>query len=313
MKILMFGRGTIAALYGWAFEKAGHQVEFYVRPGRAAQFGPEVDLEIRDGRRGGATVAERWPITMTEEFSTGHDYDLVLLSVNPDQLAGAVELLAPRVGGATVLVFGNVWEDPARVVSALPADQVVWGFPGGGGGFTGPRLTGGVVKSVFLGFCDGSNRGARYQAVRGLFRESGFSVVKAADFRNWLWSHYIFDAGLLAKVLSVGGLAGFVGSRAAIGESVLLVREMIPLLEARGGTPRLGAQLLSRVPVGVLSLVLQKVLRGDGMAAFLFEQLERTGQLDRHLAGIYARDVLAEARRLGVRLPRLEALEPAFA
>ncbi|HUQ61164.1 ketopantoate reductase family protein [Lentzea sp.] len=313
MKILMFGRGTIAALYGWAFEKAGHEVDFYVRPGRAAQFGPEISLEIRDGRKKGAAVAERWPVTLREELDAGHDYDLILLSVNPGQLDAAVEFLGTRVGGATVLMFGNMFEDPAAVVSALPADQVVWGFPGGGGGFTGSRLAGGVMKAVFLGFCDSSNRGARYRAVRGLFQDAGFSVTQAPDFRSWLWFHYILDAGLLAKVLSAGGLAGFLGSRAAIGESVLLVREMVPLLEAKGGTPRIGAKLMSRVPVGLLSFVLQKALGGDNMAAFLFEQLERTGQMSRELAGLYARDVLAEARRLGVRLPRLEALEPAFA
>jgi len=33
-------------LYGWALEKAGHDVEFYVRPGRVAQYGPTVKLEI---------------------------------------------------------------------------------------------------------------------------------------------------------------------------------------------------------------------------------------------------------------------------
>ncbi|MFD5830708.1 ketopantoate reductase family protein [Lentzea sp. NPDC060358] len=313
MRILLFGRGTIAALYGWAFAKAGHQVDFYVRPGRAAQFGPEIDLEIRDGRRRGATVAERWPVTLRESLSGDDEYDLVLLSVNPDQLEGAVEFLSTRIGDATVLMFGNTFQDPAAVVAALPADQVVWGFPGGGGGFTGSRLTGGVVKTVFLGFCDGSNRGARYQAVRRLFRETGFSVVQAPDFRSWLWFHFILDAGLLAKVLQVGGLAGYTSSRAAVAESVLLVREMIPLLEAKGGTPRIGATLTTRVPVGVTAFVLQKVLGGNNLAAFFLEQLERTGHLDRHLAGSYARDVLAEARRLGIRLPRLEALEPAFA
>ena len=32
IKILMFGRGVIATVYGWALEQAGHDVEFYVRP-----------------------------------------------------------------------------------------------------------------------------------------------------------------------------------------------------------------------------------------------------------------------------------------
>jgi ketopantoate reductase len=38
MKILMFGQGVISVLYGWALEKAGHTVEFYVRPDRPVQY-----------------------------------------------------------------------------------------------------------------------------------------------------------------------------------------------------------------------------------------------------------------------------------
>ncbi|MFD4640160.1 ketopantoate reductase family protein [Lentzea sp. NPDC058436] len=311
MRILMFGRGTIATLYGWAFERAGHQVEFYVRPGRAAQLPPEIDLRIRDGRARGAEVAERWPVTMREDLDG--TYDLIVLSVNHDQLDGAVEVLRGHVGDATVLMFGNVWEDPAAVVSALPADQIVWGFPGGGGGFVGSALHGGMVKNVFLGFCDDSNRGERYRAVHGLFERAGFSVSQSEDFRGWLWLHFIMDAGLLAQGLAVGGQPGLVRSSRAARDAVLLMREMIPLLKAKGGTPRLGAAVVSRVPAGLLGFVLRKLLGGDNLFSFIMEQTERTGHMTREAAGIYARDVLADARRLGVPLPRLTALEPVFA
>jgi 2-dehydropantoate 2-reductase len=51
MKILFFGRGVIATQYAWALEKAGNQVEFYVRPGRIAEYGTSVKLDILDGRK----------------------------------------------------------------------------------------------------------------------------------------------------------------------------------------------------------------------------------------------------------------------
>ena len=51
MKILMFGRGVIAVAYGWALERAGHEVEFFVRPGRAAEYGLAIDLELLDEGR----------------------------------------------------------------------------------------------------------------------------------------------------------------------------------------------------------------------------------------------------------------------
>jgi ketopantoate reductase len=46
MKILFWGRGVIGTLYAWAFENAGHTVEFYVREGRKAQYGSYVNLEL---------------------------------------------------------------------------------------------------------------------------------------------------------------------------------------------------------------------------------------------------------------------------
>jgi 2-dehydropantoate 2-reductase len=51
MRILMFGRGVIATIYGQALHDAGHDVEFYVRPGRAAEYGPEVHTDVIDARR----------------------------------------------------------------------------------------------------------------------------------------------------------------------------------------------------------------------------------------------------------------------
>jgi len=52
VKILLFGRGVITILYGWTFEKAGHNVTFYVRPGRSAEYGSHVHLDVLDARRG---------------------------------------------------------------------------------------------------------------------------------------------------------------------------------------------------------------------------------------------------------------------
>ena len=44
----MFGRGVIASIYGWALERAGHEVEFFVRAGRAASYGDAIRLDLID-------------------------------------------------------------------------------------------------------------------------------------------------------------------------------------------------------------------------------------------------------------------------
>jgi 2-dehydropantoate 2-reductase len=131
MKILMFGRGVIAVAYGWALERAGHEVEFYVRPGRAAEYGAAIDLELLDARRRwrGRRVTERWPVRYRESLEPDHDFDLIVVSVQHYGFAEAVSFLAPRVGKATVLVFNNLWVEPSAAVEALPAGQVAWVSP----------------------------------------------------------------------------------------------------------------------------------------------------------------------------------------
>ncbi|GAB3895303.1 hypothetical protein GCM10027612_47860 [Microbispora bryophytorum subsp. camponoti] len=137
MKILMFGRGVIATVYGWALHQAGHDVEFYVRPGRAATYGDAVDLDLFDMRRRvwGQRVVEKWPVRYREALEPDHDFDLIVLSVPHHRLPEATAFLSPRVGQATVLVFGNLWTEPSAAIGALPVDRIAWGFPQAGGGF----------------------------------------------------------------------------------------------------------------------------------------------------------------------------------
>lgn len=314
MKILMFGRGVIATQYGWALEKAGHDVDFYVRPGRSADYGPYVDLEIRDGRQrqSNRQVKQRWPITMREELSADHNYDLIILSVNHDQLAGAVDFLAPRVGNATVLVFNNIWVEPTQAVAGIPRDQIVWGFPGAGGGYFGSTLRGGMVKGVFLGLIDSEKPSERHNAVRSLFSGAGFSISDVKDFRSWLWFHFILDAAIMIGILRKGGFKEYTRSRSALKETVLHIREMTAVLEAKGGTPKLGATAMRRLPAGLIAFGLQKVLGGNNDFSYLMEQVIESGHGSYAMTSIYPRDVLNEAKQLGVSVPRLAALEPVF-
>ncbi|MBN7773585.1 ketopantoate reductase family protein [Clostridium aminobutyricum] len=314
MKILMFGRGVIATTYAWALEKSGNQVEFYVRPGKSAQYGPFVNLEILDGRMRskGALIKAKWPITMREELSADHDYDLIIVSVNHNQFSEAATFLSSRIGKATVLIFNNMWDEPQKVVSSLPQEQLVWGFPGGGGGFDANTLKSGFMKTIYMGSVGDSNHTARYQSVRELFHKAGFSVSEPKDFRSWLWFHFVLNAGLAAQTLKVGGYINLLNSSAHIKESILLMREMLPLLKAKGDKPSRSVVFLLNLPAGLTGFVMQKFLGGDNLPNAFMKLLESTGHSSYELTSLYPRDVLTDARRLGVRLPRLAALESVF-
>ncbi|WP_116205818.1 ketopantoate reductase family protein [Amycolatopsis circi] len=314
MKILMFGRGVIATVYGWALQRAGHDVEFYVRPGRAATYGDAVDLDLFDTRRRvwGKRVVEKWPVRYRETLEPDHDFDLIVLSVPHHRLPEATAFLSPRVSQATVLVFGNLWAEPPAAVDALPADQVAWGFPQAGGGFGADGvLRAMLLPSVVFGTL-GQPPTDRERAVRQAFREAGLRIKERPDFRGWLWVHFVSDAGLLSQGLRRGSLSKLAGSTRDLREGLLAGRELLPLLEARGVDLRRhrGGLLMFRAPTWLTAPALAWLTAHVPLARV---SLAAHNDPDAEEPRAVCRDTLAEARRLGISAPRLEAAEPLFA
>lgn len=310
MKILMFGRGVISATYGWALERAGHHVEFYVRPGRAAAYGEAIDLDLRDARRRpwGKRVTEKWPVRYRESLEPDHDFDLIVLSVQHYHFAEATAFLGPRVGGATVLVFNNLWQEPSTATAHLPADQVAWGFPGAGGGFGDDGvLRAALLPVVFLGTLDRPPTD-RERAVRQVFRGAGFKARENSDFRGWLSVHFVQNAGVHTQSLRRGSLSGL--TTGDIREAILATRELLPLVEARGvDLRRHRGELLPFTAPLWLAAPAMSWLMGHVPPMRTVTQAHANPEELRAVC----RDTLAEARRLGVRVPRLEAAEPYFA
>lgn len=306
MRILMFGRGVIATIYGRVLEAAGHDVEFYVRPGRAAEYGDRVRMDWIDGRRKpfGRRVLESFPARLREDLGPDDGFDLIILSVGHHRLAEAAAFLAPRLGTATVLVFGNVWEEPLEAVSPLPADQLVFGFPQAGGGFGDDgALSGAMLPSVILGIPDAAPS-PRELGVMTAFRQAGLRIREEKDMRGWLWIHFVADAGMFSQAIRSGSLAKMVGDRRAFRGAFATARALLPLLEARGvdlslhraATLPFRFAALTAAASGVVTAVVPAAQRS--LAAHTDPRApEALAVLD---------DTRSEARRLGVPTPGLE-------
>lgn len=306
MRILMFGRGVIATIYGRVLEAAGHDVEFYVRPGRAAEHGSEVQLDWIDGRRKpwGRRLRETYRTSLRESIDPDDGFDLIVLSVGHHRLAEASAFLASRIGEATVLVFGNVWEEPLTAVAPLPADRVVFGFPQAGGGFLPDGvLWGALLPSVIIGASDVSPS-ARERTVMSTFEEVGLVVRQEADMRGWLWIHFIADAGMFAQAMQSGSLANMVGNRPALHEAFLTSRELLPVLEARDVDLRRhgGALLPLRRPL----LVAVALAWASRLIPIARRSLEAHTDPNTPEERAVIDDTLREARRLAIPTPRLE-------
>ncbi|WP_223358787.1 ketopantoate reductase family protein [Leifsonia sp. ZF2019] len=307
VKVLMFGRGVIASIYGWALEQAGHEVEFLVRPGRAAAYGDSVEMELVDRRRGSGNTQGTitWSPRYREELVPDDGFDVVVLSVGHHALGGAADFLAPRIGNATVLVFGNVWEEPLDAVAPLPAKQLVWGFPQAGGGFDAVGvLHGMLMRRVVFGPLDRGRPSDRERAVRDLFASAGLTVGEQQDIRGWLLAHFVADVGMHAAALRVGSLSAMIEKPRSFREAFLISRELLPVLRRRGVDLRgqRAALTLLRRPSWLMAA---------GVALATSLPLLRVS-LAAHTDALAAEpvrvvlDALAEARRLGVPVPRLE-------
>ncbi|AZN41607.1 ketopantoate reductase family protein [Paenibacillus albus] len=304
MKILFFGRGAIGTMYAWAFENAGHTVEFYVREGRKVQYGSHVNLELWDTRRSkkDRIVKEKWPIVIQEEIQENHDYDLIFISVNPEQVSSVVKYLAPRVGNATVLFFNNYWQDPQLAVHPIPASQMVYGFPGGGGGYEGNTLYGGMYKTVQFGTYE-SEPTPRDLTVRKLFAEAGFKITVQKDIQSWLRNHYAFNVAMEIEVLKRGSFAKVVSSPEALTGLSRNLKEMIPVLKAKGSKLDVMTKVVSALPSRVVGFLLSHVVFSPkGMPYALVEH-------NHYKVGYAVQEVISEARKHGINAPRLYAVE----
>ena len=303
MKILIWGRGVIGTQYAWAFENAGHTVEFYVREGRKAQYGSYVNLELWDARQSkkGRIVKEKWSIVMQEEIKENHDYDLIFMSVNPEQVSSVVKYLAPRVGNATVLFFSNFWQDPQLAVQPIPRSQIVYGFPIAGGGFEGNTLYCGFHKTVQFGTFE-SEPTKRDLEVRKLFVEAGFKIMVQKDVQSWLWNHFAFNVAMEVEVLKSGSFEKVISSPEALAGIGCNTKEMLPVLKAKGSKLDFLTKVVSSLPPKVVGFLMSQVYSPKSMSYALVVH-------NHFKVGYAVQEVITDARKYGIKAPRLYEVE----
>jgi len=302
----MFGRGVISTQYAWALEKAGHSVEFYVRPGRKAEYGPTVTLNVYDARKSirGKLIKEVWAVKMIEDFNANHDYDLIFVSVQHYHFTKVAEYLADKTGNATILIFNNFWDEPLEQITTLPSDQIVWGFPMAGGGFDNKGvLNGTIFGSVTMGTF-GTEPMVRAIAVIELFKSAGFKCKVIKDFRSWLFGHFVMNAALHLETLKQGAtLIDAMQSTNHWKNVIANGKELLPLLKARNvdltASPDL--KMFSLSP-WLMSVAMKIILRFVPSVKQIL-----TGHSNREEVKSYCRDVMSKAEEMKINLPGFEA------
>ena len=208
MRVLVLGSGVIGSVYAGKLLEAGHDVVLLARGQRL--------LDLRDSglilERADTSEQLRQPVEAVSDVAGQAPFDLVMVPVRSDQLAGVLPILTDMDDASDVLFFGNYPGRQDELLDAL-GSRVMLGFPAVGGTREGPivRYVPISQQRTMLGEPHGQPTD-RVQRLADTLSAAGFPTSTSARMNAWLLGHAAFiapigcaleladvDAGRLAK------------------------------------------------------------------------------------------------------------------
>jgi 2-dehydropantoate 2-reductase len=285
------GAGATGGFFGSRLARAGADVTFAVRPGRAAVL---ASRGLRVHGPGGDEVIKPSLVTSSE---IDRPYDLVLLAVKATALPGALDDMAPAVGaGTTIVPFLNG-------MAHIDALRERFGDAPVLGGVVIVSTTvdadGDIVQlapfaSVTLGEPSGGVTERATAAAEDL-GGGGFAVFTSADITAAMWHKWVFIATLGALTCLMRGVIGdivAVPGGADLGPAILA--EAAAVSEAAGYP----------VPADSLASTAATVTEpGSAFAASMYRDVVAGAPVEvEHILG----DLCERARSFGVPVPLLD-------
>lgn len=292
MRILVLGAGAVGGYFGGRMAKAGADVTFLVRPGRARQLadGLVIESPLGDARVDIATLGEG------EEAAP---FDVVLLTCKAYGLAGALASIAPHVRPGTVIApLLNGLAHLAAIEARFP-EAVVWG---GVAKIPATLAADGTVRHLgrFQSLIFGARAGQ--EATRPLAEElvatasnAGIESKLSDDIEQELWEKWVFLATLAAATcLTRSPVGRIVQSERGSDYLAELLAECTAIAGAEGHAPGADAMAGYRQQLSDPN---------SAMVASMLRDLEQGFAIEgEHVIG----DLLARGRRHSLASPHLE-------
>jgi len=191
VKTLIYGAGTLGCLYAHRLFTAGHNVTLLARGERAAFIQENGVVLVNEF----ATEQEISRVPVVEALEEEDAYDLVVVLIRKNKLSPVIESLHRNSRVQNILFMGNNALGFDAYLKRLPAERVLFGFPGAGGSptqgvihYVDREKPGGKRTPITIGETDGRSRD-RTEAITSLFESSGVPVNVVADIDGWLKYH----------------------------------------------------------------------------------------------------------------------------
>lgn len=261
MRVLVLGAGVIGSVYAGKLREAGHDVVLLARGQRL--------LDLRESglilERADTSGQLRQPVEVVSDVEGQAPFDLVMVPVRSDQLAGVLPILTDMDDASDVLFFGNY---PGRQDALLDAlgSRVMLGFPAVGGTRVGPivRYTPISQQRTMLGEPSGPATD-RVRRLAETLRAATFPTSISARMNAWLLGHAAFIAPIgCALELADGDAGRLAEDRSLLRLMVRATRQGFHALDAEGVVeiPSNLRALYLRLPAFVAVTYWRRVLSG---------------------------------------------------
>jgi 2-dehydropantoate 2-reductase len=291
-RIAIVGTGALGCYYGARLAKAGNEVHFLVRSGRAAIMARGIRVK---------TPAERFTLKKVQTHSTAEDIgpcDLVIVTVKATANSALAKLLPPLMGPNTlVLTLQNGLGVEEPVAEVVGGDRVLGAIC-----FVGvTRSAPGVVQCSFPGLVMlgefGRPAQARTREVAQLFEKAGVKCEAQDNLEELRWKKLVWNVPFNGLAIVGGGITTDV-LMADEGLRTLARRLMEEILEA-------AAKFGHTIPRSFMDLQFDRTAKlGKYEPSSLIDYREgRAIELEE----IWGEPV-RRAKSVGVPVPRLEML-----
>lgn len=291
-RIAIVGSGALGCYYGARLAKAGNEVRFLVRSGRAAIMARGIRVK---------TPVERFTVKKVLTHTTAEDIgpcDLVIVTVKATANAALAKLLPPLMGpGTLVLTLQNGLGVEEPVAEVVGGDRVLGAIC-----FVGvTRTAPGVVQCSFPGLVMlgefGRPAQARTREVAQLFEKAGVKCEAQDNLEELRWKKLVWNVPFNGLAIAGGGVTTDV-LMADEGLRTLARRLMEEILEA-------AAKFGHTIPRSFMDLQFDRTAKlGKYEPSSLIDYREGRAIEIEEIWG----EPVRRAKSVGVPVPRLEML-----
>lgn len=270
MKICILGLGVIGTTYGFIFQKAGHEIEHWIRENKRDCAPAQLSVHILDGRHNpkGMEKEDTYTVSPAQQDT---DYDFIIVSVASGSVQKAIQTIIENRLNGSILLFCNFWNSRAEIDSMMGEHPYIIAFPTAGGHMENHSLNCTLFDHIMVENKEKTNI-SNYAELLMLLQSSDLKAEIPYDMVEWIWLHMAINAGVTSTAAQNGSLSNphqlalnLMGDSHALAEAVRTIRETIKVVAARGVDIKKYSNEITpyRLPAYIAGVIMKKMFANN--------------------------------------------------